>query len=55
MVEVRIDQPEYSTAEDRSPVSICATLIEANIERNLIVVLSTSDDTAQGEELLWNT
>ena len=49
MVQVRIDQPEYSTAEDLSPVTVCATLIDANIERNLVVALSTSDDTAQGE------
>ena len=49
VVQVRIDQPEYSTDEDQSPVTVCVTLIEANIERNLVVTLSTSDNTAQGE------
>ena len=49
VVEVRFDQPGYSTAEDQSPVTVCATLIEASIERSLVVVLSTGDDTAQGE------
>ena len=49
MVEVRLDQPGYSTAEAQSPVTVCATLTEANIERNLVVILSTGDDTAQGD------
>lgn len=49
MVQVRIDQTEYSTVEDHSPVTVCVNLVAANIERNLVVTLSTYDDTAQGE------
>lgn len=49
VVQVQIDQPGYSIAEGQSPVTVCATLIEANIERNLVVTLSTTDGTAQGD------
>ena len=48
-MQVSIDQPEYSIEEGQSPVTVCVTLADANIERNLVVTLSTSDDTAQGE------
>ena len=49
MVQVRIDQPEYVIQENQGPLSVCMTLIEANIERNLVVILSPSDGTAQGK------
>lgn len=49
VVAVRIDQPAYTIAEGQSPLTVCTTLVEANIERNLVVTLSTTDDTAQGE------
>ena len=49
VVQVRIDQPEYVIQENQGPLSVCTTLIEANIERNLVVILSTSDGTAQGK------
>lgn len=48
-MQVRIDQPEYSVEESEGQVTICVTLVEANIERNLVVILSTNDGTAEGE------
>lgn len=48
VVQVRVDQSEYTTEENQSPLTVCATLVEANIVRSLVVIVSTSDGTAQG-------
>lgn len=46
VVEVRIDERDYFVQEDMGPLIACITLTDANIERNLIVILSTDDETA---------
>lgn len=49
VVEVRIDEQDYFVQEDMGPLTVCITLTDANIGRNLIVILSTDDDTAMSK------
>lgn len=46
VVEVGIDERDYFVQEDLGPLTTCITLMDTNIERNLIVILSTNDGTA---------
>ena len=48
VVEIGVDQSVYIVQENQSPLTICITLTDTTIERNLVVTLSTSDSTAQG-------
>ena len=48
VVMVDLNQATYEVAEDAGSVEVCATLSGPGIERNLMVLLVTFEDTAQG-------
>lgn len=52
MVRIDLVQTDFEVPEDVENVEICATLSGSDIERNLIVLLVTDVDTAQGRLLV---
>jgi hypothetical protein len=50
VVRIDLDQTVYEVVEDAGSVEVCATLSDSGpgIERNLMVFLIISEDTAQG-------
>ena len=48
VVQVEFSQTAYETTEDARGVEICADLSGPDIERSLMVFLTTSEGTAQG-------
>ncbi len=48
VVRVDLDQTAYEVVEDAGSFEVCATLSDPGIERNLVVFLIVSEDTAQG-------
>ena len=53
-VAVSLDQNEYSVMEHDSPVQVCASLSGATIDRNVIVMLTSSAVTASSAGM-YNT
>ena len=49
VVRVDLNQTMYETVEDAGSIEICASLFGPAIERNLMVLLITSVNTAQGK------
>ena len=51
VVQVGFENSSYLAAEDAGPVSVCVTII-GQLGRDIVVRLSTADDTAMGNSLL---
>ena len=48
VVRIDLNQTTYEIVEDVGGIEVCDTLSGPGIERNLMVLLSTFEDTAQG-------
>lgn len=48
VVRIDLNQTSYEVVEDAGSNEVCATLSGPGIERELMVLLITSEDTAQG-------
>ena len=48
VVKVDLSRTAYEILEDAGSIEICATLSGPGIQRSLMVLLITSEDTAQG-------
>ena len=51
VVQVALENSSYLVAEDAGPVSLCVT-ITGQLVRDIVVTLSTADDTAMGKSFL---
>lgn len=47
-MRIDLNQTSYEVVEDAGSNEVCATLSGPGIERDLMVLLITSEDTAQG-------
>ena len=41
-------QTSYNTPETGGPLSVCVEMFDGNLERNVSLTITTSDDTAIG-------
>jgi len=53
VVQVALENSSYLVAEDAGPGSVCVTIV-GQLGRDIVVTLSTADDTAMGNSLLHN-
>ena len=51
VVQVALENSSFLVAEDAGPVSLCVT-ITGQLVRDIVVTLSTADDTAMGKSFL---
>jgi hypothetical protein len=47
-ITVGLMQTSYNTPETGGPLSVCVEMFEGNLERNVSLTITTSDDTAIG-------
>jgi len=50
-VVIGLERPDYDVVEG-SGVTVCARLTEGSLERNVLVTMTTNDNTATGENLI---
>ena len=47
-ITVGLQQTFYNTPETGGPLSVCAQMFAGNLERNVSLTVTTTDDTANG-------
>ena len=47
-ITVGLQQTSYNTPETGGPLSVCAQMFVGNLERNVSLTVTTTDDTANG-------